>query len=153
MLLVNLLTITKTNVKNYILGERGKDLYLTIETQLQSVVEESLVLGIDLANKNNTEFTELNVWLGKKETVKAYVKSDIYKIIPKARKRYLKAVVVYNGPIEAPIKKDDIVGKLKISYKDEIIEEHDLLAYENIKKVNIFSRLIKSFNYLIWGDV
>jgi len=42
---------------------------------------------------------------------------------------------------------------LKVSYKDEIIEEHDLLAYENIKKVNIFSRLIKSFNYLIWGDV
>ena len=64
-----------------------------------------------------------------------------------------KAVVNYNGPIEAPIKKDDIVGKLKISYKDEIIVEHDLLAYENIKKVNIFSRLIKSFNYLIWGDV
>ena len=54
----HLLTITKTNVKNYILGERGKDLYLTIETQLQSVVEESLVLGIDLANKNNTEFTD-----------------------------------------------------------------------------------------------
>jgi hypothetical protein len=39
------------------------------------------------------------------------------------------------------------------NYKNEIIGEHDLLAYENIKKVNIFSRLIKSFNYLIWGDV
>ena len=49
--------------------------------------------------------------------------------------------------------KDDVVGKLKVYYKDEILEEHDLLAYENIKRVNIFSRLMKSINYLIWGDV
>ena len=93
------------------------------------------------------------MWLGKKNKVKTYLKNNVYKTIPKARKKYLKVVVNYNGPIEAPIKKDDIVGKLKITYKDEIIEEHDLLAYESIKKVNIFSRLIKSFNYLIWGDV
>ena len=103
--------------------------------------------------KKDSAITELDVWLGKKNKVKTYLKNDVYKTIPKARKKYLKAVVNYNGPIEAPIKKDDIVGKLKISYKDEIIEEHDLLAFENIKKVNIFSRLIKSFNYLIWGDV
>ena len=31
--------------------------------------------------------------------------------------------------------------------------ETDLLAFENVKKVNIFSRLMKSINYLIWGDV
>ena len=34
-----------------------------------------------------------------------------------------------------------------------IIGEYELLAFKNVKKVNIFSRLIKSFNYLIWGDV
>ena len=103
--------------------------------------------------KKDTAIIELDVWLGKKNKVKTYLKNNVYKTIPKARKKYLKAVVNYNGPIEAPIKKDDVVGKLKISYKDEIIQEYDLLAYENIKKVNIFSRLIKSFNYLIWGDV
>ena len=65
----------------------------------------------------------------------------------------MKVVVNYNGPIEAPIMIDDIVGKLQIQYKDEIIEEYDLLAYENVKKVNILTRLIKSINYLIWGDV
>jgi len=103
--------------------------------------------------KKDIEITELDVWLGKKDKVKTYLKDNVYKTIPKARKKYLKVVVNYNGPIEAPIKKDDIIGKLRISYKDEIIDEHDLLAFENIKKVNIFSRLIKSFNYLIWGDV
>ena len=98
-------------------------------------------------------FTDLDVWLGKKSKVKAYLKEDIYKIVPKARKKYLKAIVEYDGPIEAPIVKDDVIGKLKIFFKDELINEYDLLAFENIKKVNIFSRLMKSVNYLIWGDV
>mgnify|MGYP001231437606 CR=1 FL=1 len=107
---------------------------------------------IEIAKKDSS-IIELDVWLGKKNKLKTYLKNNVYKTIPKARKKYLKVVVHYDGPIEAPIKKNDIVGKLKISYKNEIIEEHDLLAYESIKKVNIFSRLIKSINYLIWGDV
>ena len=37
--------------------------------------------------------------------------------------------------------------------KGEFIEEYDLLAFEDVKKLNIFSRLIKSINFLIWGDV
>ena len=104
-------------------------------------------------SKKESEFTELEVWLGKKRMVKVYTKNDIYKTIPKARKKYLKVSIDYNGPLKAPIKKDDILGKLKISYKDKIIDEHDLLAFENVKKLNIFSRLIRSINYLIWGDV
>ena len=103
--------------------------------------------------KKDLEFIELDVWLGKKNTVKSYVKNNVYKTIRKGKKKYLKATVNYKGPIHAPIKKDDILGKLTISYKDEIIEEHDLLAFEDIKKLNIFSRLVKSINFLIWGDV
>ena len=102
--------------------------------------------------KINTPIESVDVWLGKKSTVAAYVKKDIYKTIPKARKRDLKVSIVYNGPILAPIKKDDILGKLKIVYKNELIEEYDLFAFENVKKLNVFSRLIKSINFLIWGD-
>ena len=94
----------------------------------------------------------VEVWLGKKDTVQTYVKSDIYKIVPKARKKFLKVSLNYEGPIQAPIKKDDILGKLKITYKDELIDEYDLLAFENIKKLNVFSRFMRSINFLIWGD-
>ena len=44
----------------------------------------------------------------------------------------------YNGPIEAPIKKDQVVGKLRIIYDDEFISEHDLLALKDIKKSKYF---------------
>ncbi len=107
---------------------------------------------IKIAEKNKN-FVELDVWLGKKKTVKGYIKKDLYKTIPKARKKYLKAVVIYQGPIPAPVQKDQKVAKLKLSYKDEILDELDIFAIEEVKKVNIFSGLIKSINYLIWGDV
>ena len=103
--------------------------------------------------KAKTPIDDLDVWLGKKETVKAYVKNDIYKTIPKARKKLLEVSLNYNGPIHAPIKKDDLLGKLKLTYKGDFIAEYDLLAFENVKKLNIFSRLMKSINFLIWGDV
>ena len=107
---------------------------------------------IKIATKNEN-IDSLKVWLGKKEKVNVYVHENIYRTIPKARKKYLKAKIVYDGPIAAPIKKDDPVGKLIIYYKDELISEFDLFASEDVKKVNIFSRIIKSINFLIWGDV
>ena len=104
-------------------------------------------------SSNENSIDELDVWLGVKNKVKVYTKNNIYKTIPKARKKYLKAKIIYNGPIMAPIKKDDVIGKLIINYKNEILSEHDLLAFEKVDKVNIFTRLMRSINYLIWGDV
>jgi len=103
--------------------------------------------------KSNTPIENVDVWLGKKEKVAIYVKKDIYKTIPKARKKKLKVSISYKGPIQAPIKKDDILGKLTVNYNNKIIEVYDLFAFEDVKKLNVFSRLMKSINFLIWGDV
>ena len=103
--------------------------------------------------KSDTPIAKLDVWLGKEYFVNAYVNENIYKTIPKAQKKFLKATIKYEGPIHAPIIKDEILGKLNITFKDKLIQEYDLLAFENVKKLNVFSRLIKSINYLIWGDV
>ena len=57
------------------------------------------------------------------------------------------------GPVEAPIKKDEKIAILKVVYDDELVGEYDLLASNEVNKVNFVSRLLKSLNYLIWGDV
>ncbi len=106
-----------------------------------------------LIAKENEPFDKVDVWLGKKDFVRVYVKENIYKTIKKAKKKLLKVSVKYDGPIEAPINKNDKVATLRIVYNDELVREHDLLAYSEVKKVNMLSRLIKSINYLIWGDV
>ena len=104
-------------------------------------------------NKSGEDFDSVDVWLGKKDFVKVYTKEDIYKIIKKGKKKLLKIKMLYEGPVEAPISKDQVLAKLRIIYDDELIDEYDLLAKEQVNKVNIFSRLMKSLNYLIWGDV
>jgi D-alanyl-D-alanine carboxypeptidase (penicillin-binding protein 5/6) len=104
-------------------------------------------------NKTSQTIDKVDVWLGKENQVDVYVNEDIFKTIKKAKKNLLKVALKYEGPIEAPIKKDDIIGKFRVVYDDELIGEYDLLAAKDIDKVNIFTRLIKSLNYLIWGDV
>jgi len=107
---------------------------------------------IKIAKKNEV-FVELDTWLGKQEIVGGYLKEDIYKTIKKAKKRNLKVTVVYDGPIKAPIQKDEEIGLLKIFYKDNFLSEHKIFASTDVRKVNLISRVIKSINYLIWGDV
>jgi D-alanyl-D-alanine carboxypeptidase (penicillin-binding protein 5/6) len=103
--------------------------------------------------KSDKVIEKVEVWHGKKKFVNVYIKDDVYKTIPKARKKYLKAVITYNGPVVAPIKKDAVIGKLNVTFKDKLLGEYDLLAFENVQKLNVFSRLIRSVNFLIWGDV
>ena len=109
----------------------------------------------DLVNisKAKEPFDKVEVWLGKQDNVKVYTSQDIYKTIKKAKKKLLKVSVKYEGPIEAPIKKDEKIAILKVVYDDELVGEYDLLASKEVKKVNFVSRLLKSLNYLIWGDV
>ena len=126
--------------------------------QDQEKVQNYLTYGLtnyDLVNiaTANEPMYNIDVWLGKENSVNVYTNQDIYKTIKKAKKKLLKVSVKYDGPVEAPINKGDKIAILKVVYSDEIVGEYDLLASNNVKKVNLFSRLLKSLNYLIWGDV
>ena len=109
----------------------------------------------DLVNisKAKEPFDKVEIWQGKEDKIDVYTDQDVYKTIKKAKKKLLKVSVNYEGPIEAPIQKGEKVAILKVVYDDEIVGEYDLLASNEVKKVNFVSRLLKSLNYLIWGDV
>jgi D-alanyl-D-alanine carboxypeptidase (penicillin-binding protein 5/6) len=122
--------------------------------------ESSKLLTYGLTNFDLIQITKagepidnLDVWLGKDEKVSVYTKQDIFKTIKKGKKKNLEISVNYDGPVEAPIKKDDKIAILKIVYEGKLIGQYNLLASKNIKKINFISRLFKSLNYLIWGDV
>ena len=130
------------------------------ETKKSRSRESSKLLTYGLTNfdlvqisQAENPFFSVDVWLGKKDQVDVYTKENIYKTIKKGQKKLLKIKVLYDGPVEAPIKKDQILAKLQIVYDEELVGEYDLFSSDEIKRVNIFSRLLKSFNYLIWGDV
>ena len=145
-------------------SKRKGDLLIAVgsgfETKNSRSRESSKILIYGLTNfdlveiaKSENPIDKVDVWLGKENHLDVYVDKDIYKTIKKGQKKLLKVSMNYSGPIEAPIKKNQTIGTLKVVYNQEIVGEYKLLASKDIKKVNIFIRLIRSINYLIWGDV
>ena len=104
-------------------------------------------------SKSGKTFFELDTWLGRKSKIKAITKDDYYITLNKKDIRHLKVYLEYDGPVKAPIQKDQKIANLIVSNKDEIVKTLPLYASEKISKVNFFKSLITSINYLIWGDV
>ena len=69
------------------------------------------------------------------------------------KKKLLKVAVKYDGPVEAPIKKDQKIATLRVVYEQELVGEYDLLSSKEIKKgfesVTVFTVDGKQFTGLI----
>ena len=52
--------------------------------------------------------------------------------------RHLKVFLEYNGPILAPIRKDQKIANLIIMEKDVIVKKLPVYASEKVSKVNFF---------------
>ena len=102
--------------------------------------------------KKNAVISNLEVWLGKKNKVEVTVNEDIYLTVPKRKKNTIKAFIEYTTPIRAPVEKGDKLGSLSVFVDEKLIKKIDIFSNEKIKRTNIFSRLLKSFNFLVWGD-
>ena len=104
-------------------------------------------------SKKNETFFPVKTWLGKKSNIEAITKEDIFLTLKKKEARNLKVFLKYNGPIKAPIKKDQKIGNIEVFIKDDLVKKVPVYASENVDKVNVFKSLFMSLNYLIWGDV
>jgi len=104
-------------------------------------------------SKKGISVFELDTWLGKKNKIKAVTKEDYFITVNKKDIRNLSVSLNYNGPIVAPINKNEKIAEIIVKNKDEIIKTLPLFAQDDLKKVNFFKSLITSINYLIWGDV
>ena len=102
--------------------------------------------------KNKNKISSLEVWLGKKKEVDVYINEDIFITVSKGKKKLLSANIEYQGPIHAPINKDQKVAVLNIFENKKLISTHNVLAMHEVKRVNIISRIVRSFNFLVWGD-
>ena len=104
-------------------------------------------------SKKNEPLENLKVWLGKKPKVQVTTKEDVFINIPKRKKSALTSYIEHESPIQTPITKGQEMGMLKIFFNEELIKETPVYAMEKVSKVNIFTRIFRSVNYLIWGDV
>ena len=106
----------------------------------------------EISKKNETIFP-IKSWLGKEKEIKGITKENIFVTLKKKETRNLKVNLKYNGPIKAPIEKDQKIGEIQIFIKDNLLKNVPVYASKKVDKVNFLHSLFMSLNYLIWGDV
>jgi len=92
-----------------------------------------------------------SVWLGTSKTVAVVASQDALVTLPRGARTGLKAVVTFDQPIAAPVKKGQIVGTLTITAPDIDAKTIPLVAASDVEQVGFFARLFAKIR-LIFGS-
>ena len=103
-----------------------------------------------LVDKNQV-IVEVDVWLGNKPRVNLVSSKKIISTLSFDQIQLIKSSLEYKRPIEAPIKKGEVYGKLIIDIDGKPNIEVELIAQNNIGSVNPISKVFAAMKYLIFG--
>lgn len=92
--------------------------------------------------ENNKKISEAEVWMGAKKTVPLVVGGEQQFILPKINNNKIQARVIYEGPVEAPIKKGDKLAKLIISVPNMESMVLPLFAGEDVDNAKWHDKLL-----------
>ena len=87
---------------------------------------------------------EVRVWKGASKTISLGLAEDIYVTIPRRQYKDLKAVINVDKKITAPVADGAKLGSVKVTLKDEVVINKDLVALKAVDQGNIFQRLSDS---------
>ena len=103
-----------------------------------------------LVNENQV-IAEVDVWLGNKPRVNLVSSKKIVSTLSFDQIQLIKSSLEYKRPIEAPIKKGTVYGKLIIDIDGKPNIEVELIAQESVGSVNPISKVFAAMKYLIFG--
>ena len=83
----------------------------------------------------------LEVWKGAARSVKVGVGSDLFVTVPKGEQDKLKAELVSQQPLVAPLAKGQSVGVLRVTYDGKAYGEYPLVALEPVPVAGFFGRM------------
>lgn len=82
----------------------------------------------------------LDVWKGAQRAVKVGVKNDLLVDVPKGEAEKLKAELVSQQPLLAPLAQGQRVGSVRVSFDGKPLGEYPLVALEPVSVAGIFGR-------------
>lgn len=94
---------------------------------------------------------KINVKNGQKKTIKLIYDSIENELIKTENKSNIKVETVLKDEIEAPIKKNDKIGIVKVLLNDKVIKKYEIKSAEDVEKINFgfsFIKLLKSMTSL-----
>jgi D-alanyl-D-alanine carboxypeptidase (penicillin-binding protein 5/6) len=87
--------------------------------------------------KGGEAVKSLEVWKGAAKTVRAGLKSDLLVSVPKGEAEKVKAELVSQQPLVAPLAKDQRIGVLRVSFEGKPVGEYPLLALDPVAQAGI----------------
>jgi D-alanyl-D-alanine carboxypeptidase (penicillin-binding protein 5/6) len=87
---------------------------------------------------------DAKLWKGADSTLPLGLAEDLYATIPRRHYEDLKATIVVDKKITAPVKEGDKFGSVNVELKGEIVSQKDLIALKSVEKGNIFYRAYDS---------
>jgi D-alanyl-D-alanine carboxypeptidase (penicillin-binding protein 5/6) len=88
----------------------------------------------------NQSVKGIEVWKGAAKEVKAGFRNDIVVTVPKGEAEKLKAELLTQQPLVAPVAQGQRVGTLRVSYEGKPMGEYPLVALEGVGVAGIFGR-------------
>jgi D-alanyl-D-alanine carboxypeptidase (penicillin-binding protein 5/6) len=90
--------------------------------------------------KSGEAVKSLEVWKGSAKAVRAGLKNDLLVAVPKGEAEKIKAELVLQRPLVAPLAKDQRIGMLIVTFDGKRVGEYPLLALEPVAEAGIFGR-------------
>jgi D-alanyl-D-alanine carboxypeptidase (penicillin-binding protein 5/6) len=82
----------------------------------------------------------IEVWKGAAKAVTVGVQSDLLIAVPKGEAEKIRAELVAQQPLVAPLAKDQRIGLLRVAFDGKPVGEYPLLALEPVAQAGIFGR-------------
>lgn len=92
---------------------------------------------IETVIETNTPCDNINIVKGKKETIGTETQSSFKKLVNKQSENKIESKVSLNNDIKAPVNKGDVVGKIEFVENNKKIGEVNIVASEDVKKLNL----------------
>lgn len=92
------------------------------------------------------------VWLGVENTVPLTVEKNISLTLSRIDRNRLKAKIVYNSPVPAPIKAGQAVGRVIVSVPNRPDRVIPLVAAQSVDEAGLFGRIGALFSHLFFGS-
>jgi D-alanyl-D-alanine carboxypeptidase (penicillin-binding protein 5/6) len=90
--------------------------------------------------QKNQPVTTIRIWKGSKSHIGVGFRRDLFLTIPKGTFSQLKATMVTNQPIMAPVSGGQQLGVLKLTLDGKPYAEFPLVALDSVPLANVFSR-------------
>ncbi|MFD3301362.1 D-alanyl-D-alanine carboxypeptidase family protein [Aquipseudomonas alcaligenes] len=101
--------------------------------------------------KAGQELAQAQVWKGSTRQVKAGLAQDLSLTLPKGQVKQLKASMVLEPQLVAPLKQGDVIGKVEVKLGEEVVHSADLIALEPVEEGGFFRRLWDSIRLFFYG--